>query len=386
MEISSPPQPQSLSPSSSLYPSNSASSSSSPEFEFWMVRNPSLPPPLLLSADQLFSGGFLLPLHILNPPLPTTTHPSPPSLPSAQPNPEIPGPPDPEPQSALPPILLTAESASASVMVSAPTVSKRWKDIFKKKWNDGGGDGGGQEKGDQKKEKSEKRRDRKIGGGNSISSISGGGNSADLININLWPFSRSRSAGNNAGRPKSAANRKVSSAPCSRSNSAGESKSRKWPSSPARGGVHLGRNNPVLQIRRVGSGVRSSETSPVKNNFPEEAAPKKLQPEESRRLNQPDKGGSAASDGINAVSGGGVKGIVLNLSVPMCIWYRSQSCKREEMSSADAKNSPGNAADSDGDRGAAACGGENGGDMGPRTAAGGGNLFTLRSLFTKKVH
>ncbi|KAF2309075.1 hypothetical protein GH714_000338 [Hevea brasiliensis] len=52
--------------------------------------------------------------------------------------------------------------------------------------------------------------------------------------------------------PGAAGSRKVSSAPCSRSNSGGESKSRKWPSSPGRGGVHVGRSSPVWQVRRGG--------------------------------------------------------------------------------------------------------------------------------------
>ncbi|PIN06314.1 hypothetical protein CDL12_21141 [Handroanthus impetiginosus] len=154
----------------------------------------------------------------------------------------------PEPES------LTNESAELSA-TSTLTSSKRWRDIFKK--ND--------KKSSQiclddrsSKEKDygvkEKKREKKNGG----VGVSNGVSAAEL-NINIWPFSRSRSAGNGGPRPRSsAAARKVSSAPCSRSNSAGESKSRKWPSSPGRAGVHLGRSSPVWQARRNGGG-RSSE-------------------------------------------------------------------------------------------------------------------------------
>lgn len=41
-------------------------SNHSPEFEFWMVRNPSFPQPTQLSADELFSDGVLLPLDLLH--------------------------------------------------------------------------------------------------------------------------------------------------------------------------------------------------------------------------------------------------------------------------------------------------------------------------------
>ncbi|KAK7262124.1 hypothetical protein RJT34_29684 [Clitoria ternatea] len=133
----------------------------SPEFEFWMLRNPSFPQPNILSADELFHDGVLLPLHLLNKPHPTQI-------------------PNPEP--------------------SPPITSKRWKDIFRK----------------SEKEKG-KKKERKTGNGASAE-----------LNINIWPFSRSRSAGNTAG----------------------DSKSRKWPNSPGRGGVHLGRSSPVWQIRR----------------------------------------------------------------------------------------------------------------------------------------
>ena len=43
-----------------------SSASNSPEFEFWMTRNPSSQETTLHSADELFSGGILLPLQLLN--------------------------------------------------------------------------------------------------------------------------------------------------------------------------------------------------------------------------------------------------------------------------------------------------------------------------------
>ncbi|XP_022685485.1 uncharacterized protein LOC101764610 [Setaria italica] len=74
------------------------------------------------------------------------------------------------------------------------------------------------------------------------------------LNINIWPFSRSRPAGGGSGssKPRPPA-RKVSSAPCSRRNSRGEAAPpRRWAASPGRagGGVPVGRSSPVWQIRR----------------------------------------------------------------------------------------------------------------------------------------
>ncbi|XP_020221585.1 uncharacterized protein LOC109804204 [Cajanus cajan] len=246
----------------------------SPEFEFWMLRNPSFPQPNLLSADELFVDGVLLPLHLLKKP---NLEP-----PIRQPSPSITEPP----------------SSSSS--------SKRWKDIFKKS----------DKKNTQDKEKA-KKKERKTGTSPT---------SAEL-NINIWPFSRSRSAGNAATRPKLFAGapptRKVNSAPCSRSNSAGESKSRKWPSSPGRPGVHVGRSSPVWQARRG------------KNSDP----PQKPKPRRSKAT----AAGSTAR--------------VLNLNVPMCIGYKNHlSCRSDDNS---------------------AIGGS-------AAAANGGNIFNLRNLFAKK--
>ncbi|XP_020689069.1 vegetative cell wall protein gp1 [Dendrobium catenatum] len=192
-------------------PRRRSSASSSPEFEFWMLRNPPCTNPELplLSADELFADGILVPLHILS----LTPTPNPHSSPTSPPPTPPPQPPRPE----------------------DPPPSRKWKDIFKP--------------GEKKPSK-----DRKP---------SSTASAAAEININIWPFSRSRSSGN--GRPRSAPTssaRKTSSAPCSRCNSHGESSKhstggfgfspvRKWSPTPARSGrIYLGRSNPVWQLRR----------------------------------------------------------------------------------------------------------------------------------------
>lgn len=213
-----------VSPSSTDGERRSNNDSNSSEFEFWMVRNPSLPQPNLLTADQLFVDGVLLPLHQLY--LRNNSNPS-------EPNPE---PSKLEPHSRNtehepgPGLEINFESAAPL------SASKRWKDIFKK------GDKNKKSKTDPQ-DKENKKKDKKSG-------ISNASSSAELY-INLWPFSRSRTAGNGCTRPITIFGaRKVYSAPCSRSNSAGDSKSRKRPSSPGRTGVHLGRSRPVWKIRR----------------------------------------------------------------------------------------------------------------------------------------
>lgn len=303
--------------------SSDSHSANSPEFEFWRIPS-AFPQSPLHSADELFSDGFLLPLHHLHQP------------PQPNPKPDEPEPdPDPEPG----PVPEESEqSISAAITSSAGnhpilTASKRWKEIFKR----------GEKKSlaansddtPIKPEKSSEKKREKIRnatGNNAIGNVNGnsnnnnnnnnnGGNNSGSaeLNINLWPFSRSRSAGNNSGRSKPAGSgRKVSSAPCSRSNSSGESKSsrRSWPSSPGRSGVHLGRASPVVQLRR----------KPASNPAG--------------------------------------KGRVLNLNVPMCIGYRQQlSCRSDED-------------------------GGGGGGGAPVSGGGGsgsnGNLFSLRGLFSKK--
>lgn len=297
----------------------------SPEFEFWMVRNPSFPQPDLHSADELFADGVLLPLHLLSLHNHTTRDDPPPESES-----QTSEPPDPPPESSP---AITDSAASATTSFSS---SKRWRDIFRKKTEEN--------KDSEEKEKEKPTKKKKREKNKKTGSAAGGGGSTAELNINIWPFSRSRSAGNASTRPKFFAGapvttRKVNSAPCSRSNSAGESKSRKWPSSPGRPGVHLGRSSPVWQVRRVKE-THASRRSKV-----------------------------AAGDG----GGPGVTGKtrVLNLNVPICIGYRHNlSCRSDEKSTV-------------------AVGGGGGGavvDGGAGNAVGssGGNLFNLRNLFTKK--
>ncbi|KAI4295963.1 hypothetical protein L6164_035956 [Bauhinia variegata] len=338
------PQPQTLSPSSSRR--RRGGDCNSPEFEFWMVRNPSFPQPNLLSADELFVDGVLLPLQLVS----TQNKGDPPDQ-ALQPEPEPPNSDLPvvEPESEPGP---GPESSPAITSSDAtPSASKRWKDIFKKgdkksaESNNNNGNPG-----EKDKEKS-KKKERKAG--------SGGSSASAELNINIWPFTRSRSAGNAGSRPKlfpgAPASRKVNSAPCSRSNSAGESKSRKWPSSPGRTGVHLGRSSPVWQVRRGGSA--SKNTEPVIRN-----AEKGSRREASE---------SRWSKPTSTTSSGTPKARVLNLNVPTCIGYRHHlSCKSDENSAIGMTNAT---------TGSGSTGGNGGGGSG-----GGVNLFNLRSLFTKK--
>ncbi|XP_021719881.1 uncharacterized protein LOC110687530 [Chenopodium quinoa] len=286
---------------------SSSDSINSPEFEF---SNTGCDPQsaTLLSADELFSDGFLLPLHRLHP------HQALNSEPDTGPTDPDPSPsePDSEPEPG-PSALITSNNKIL-------TASKRWREIFKRAEKKPGNES------EIKVEKTEKRREKERKNARSNSNSNGNNNSSAELNINIWPFSRSRSAGNNSGRSRPAvqSNRKVSSAPCSRSNSSGESKtSRKsWPSSPGRAGVYLGRASPVWQVRK-----------PVSMN------------------RTPNGGGSG-------------KGRVLKLNVPVCIGYRqSLSCQSEESGG-------------DGDGGGMRSGGSGGGN--------GNNMFSLRGLFSRK--
>ncbi|XP_047323153.1 uncharacterized protein LOC124926881 [Impatiens glandulifera] len=241
--------------------------SNSPEFEFWnILRNPSFPPPNLLSADELFADGVVLPLHRLQ-------------IHFNQP------PDDPIPHPDY-------TESSSSVLAA----SKRWRDIFKKT----------DKKLNPNKTKKEK-------------AVAGGKNSSAELNINIWPFSRSRSAGTGGNRTRtsssSAVVRKVSSAPCSRSNSRGESnsKGRKLLSSPSRGGgVHLGRSSPVLHIRRGGSGRKGSDPNSSINRIGQKGSGMGSSPRLASmdcRQNTPATCGgdekSRGIDGAGAVDGGG---------------------------------------------------------------------------------
>ncbi|XP_021912300.1 uncharacterized protein LOC110826028 [Carica papaya] len=310
----------------------------SPEFEFWRVRNPSLPPPNLLSADELFFHGVLLPLHLLphRPPEPPDPDPQNPDLSNSV------GP-GPEPESGLSPNL------SSEPLASLLTASKRWKDIFKKS------DKKTQRNPDEKEKEKKKEKKSQTG----VSSAS-----AEL-NINIWPFSRSRSAGNGGTRPRmtfgAPGTRKVSSAPCSRSNSAGESKSRKWPSSPGRAGVHLGRSSPVWQVRRTGSVPKNPSSEPVVRNGEKPIGKKDVT--ESRNS-------KTGSGSINAK--------VLNLNVPTCIGYRSRLSCGSDVGSAIQVSGNSNISGGNSNIGNTSTNVGN--------TSGGNNLFSLRNFFTKKVY
>ncbi|GAU25762.1 hypothetical protein TSUD_222190 [Trifolium subterraneum] len=336
-------KPQTLSSSSSP---TRTTNCNSPEFEFWVLRNnPSFPQLNLHTADELFVDGVLKPLH----PLHTTKNKPDPLNQTQNPCP-LSNNPDPEPDSQPESSSAITESSSLSSS-STFSASKRWTDIFRKSEKKNTENINTEEKEKEKekknKKKKEKEKERKNNGN--------GANSAEL-NINIWPFSRSRSAGNTGTRPKlfpgAPITRKVNSAPCSRSNSAGESKSRKWPSSPGRAGVHVGRSSPVWQVRRGGcknSEQQASNTEKVSNSKTETTA--------SRRS--------------KAVSGGGGKSRVLNLNVPMCIGYRHHlSCRSDENSAV-------------GVSGGAAVGGNDGGEC-HNDEGNVGNLFNLRNLFSKK--
>ncbi|XP_019439847.1 PREDICTED: uncharacterized protein LOC109345350 isoform X2 [Lupinus angustifolius] len=285
----------------------------SPEFEFWKFRNPSFPQPNLLSADELFVDGVLLPLHLLS----------------------VTNKPDPQPRTSQKPVQHSEPGSgpdSSSSSSATSSESKRWKDIFRKT-----------EKNNSTEEK-EKENDK----GKKKERRSGSGASVAELNINIWPFSRSRSAGNSVTRPKlftgAPVTRKVNSAPCSRSNSTGESKYRKLPSSPGRAGVHVGRSSPVWQVRRGATAAKKSE-------------PEALNGEKGSKIRD------TATSRWSKVSGSG-KARVLNLNVPTCIGYRHNlSCRSNE----------------NGGVGASGATTTNGGDD-----RNGGNLFNLRSLFTKK--
>ncbi|CAA3003079.1 Hypothetical predicted protein [Olea europaea subsp. europaea] len=342
--------PQMLSPCSSGKRVNKYSNS--PEFEFWMIRNPSFPQLNLHTADELFSDGVLLPLQLLQPQFSVEQSVSQP----------LPPPQEPEPLGLdqVQEIQIASTAELTDLSSTTPFTSlKRWKDIFKKsdKKNAVSVSNGNSNR-SSKEKKSEKK---SVGGGGG----SNGVNAAEL-NINIWPFLRSRSAGNGRSRPRTragsaASTRKVSSAPCSRSNSAGESKSRKWPSSPNRGGVHLGRSSPVWQVRRCG-GRRSSEA--VAKSFTEEGL-KKGENDGRRKIS------TASSAGGDV---GRAKGRVLYPNVPISIGYRHNLGGRSDENS------------TIGATAAAAAGGGVTGRGVSGEGLRGSNLFNIRSLFTKKVY
>ncbi|XP_071737320.1 uncharacterized protein [Rutidosis leptorrhynchoides] len=290
-----------------------SNASNSPEFEFWSTSSQLQTP--LHSADQLFSDGILLPLHRL-----TTTNP---------PNKEQQ---QQQQQTTTQPLTDTPNPDSnnsintngSDLKSTSTSSSKRWKDIFKKNPET-----------TTKNNDKKKKKDRTAGP--TAGSV---GSSTPELNINLWPFSRSRSAGTSGTRPRIVAgNRKGSSAPCSRSNSTGD-KYRKWPSSPGRPGVHLGRSSPVWQPKRVGQ-TRSLHDTLVRNTAEKSSRPTKT---------------STAGTGVN---------------LPSCMGYREHvSCR------SDVIKENGGVSRGKGDVTPVSPTGEGG-------AAGG--MFNFKSLFSKKV-
>lgn len=332
--IRSKPPPEILSPSSSQR-RRSSCDSNSPEFEFWRLTNSSFhqPDSDLLSADELFHDGVLLPLHLLS--IKSETQPDPNVIECD---------PDPSPSVSDPTASLITEQKPesepglGSELNREPTVSKRWRDIFRKSEN--------KPAGKKEKVKENKKKEKKTGSG----PVPGSGSGAEL-NINIWPFSRSRSAGNNVTRPRMSfgapTSRKVSSAPCSRSNSTGESKSRKWPSSPGRNGVHLGRNSPVWQVRR---GAPTGKTVPEPTG---RVVGKREIPEARRAKTVIDNN----------------KAKVMNLNVPMCIGYRSRlSCRNDEGGNSNIGSDNNNI------------------NVNANINPNANGLFGFRNLFIKKVH
>ncbi|KAL4295187.1 hypothetical protein GQ457_12G017430 [Hibiscus cannabinus] len=263
-----------------------------------MVRNPYFPQHDLISADELFFNGILRPLHL---------------LPNKRPE-EKPPASEPEPE---PTPLITSEPPAPAL-----SSSKRWKDIFKKEKSNNRAKNQ-QDKDKEKKKKKEKK-----------SQNQSRGCPAEL-HINIWPFSRSRSADTSGTRPRTAGGRKVSSAPCSRSNSSGESKSRKGSSNPSRAGVHLGRSSPVWQVRPA-----------VKNSDGDKCSGKK-EVTETRR-------GKTGNGGNN-----NKKAKALHLKAPMRIRHKHHlkwKCRID---------------DNNTDRSGGSCGSN--------------NIFNFRNLFSKKV-
>ena len=329
----------------------SSSASSSPEFEFWPLHpNPAASPSC---ADELFAGGVLLPLPVL-PPKPASRN-SGSGISQSAPVAEL----EPEPEVGEASLLVTVAPPTALITSPAPPTasggggggSKRWTDIFSKKPAPVA-----EEKDRDKEKEKEKRKDgpgsRKQGGGHS-------GGAGSELNINIWPFSRSRSAGGGSGsgssKPRPPA-RKVSSAPCSRSNSRGEAGGapplRRWAASPGRsgGGVPVGRSSPVWQIRRPAAKPAPGPVASASELFNDRRAPPQQQHKE--------KPAGAANNGRKPGLGGGVRS--LNLSVNSCIGYRHQvSCRRADVGAA---RGPGSG------------------------VGGGGGLFGIKGLFSKKVH
>jgi hypothetical protein len=301
----------------------SSSASSAVEFHFWPLdANPTASPSC---ADELFAGGVLLPLPVL--PKKAASH-------SRTSSGHVSPAPEPEPERKDASLLAAAASPvapSAAITSPAPPAaaaaaggSKRWTDIFSKK----------------PAEEKEKRKD---AGGRKPAPLAAGSRGGSELNINIWPFSQSRSAGGGGSGSSSKQRpppRKASSAPCSRSNSRGEAAGplpppRRWAASPGRAGVPVGRSSPVWQIRRPA---------------PKHAPPASDPFTDGRAAAQQQHKDKAAGGGGRKQGGGGVRR--LNLRVNSCIGYHHQaSCRRADAARGD-----------------------------------GGGLFGIKGFFSKKVH
>jgi hypothetical protein len=303
----------------------SSSASSAAEFQFWPLdADPTASPSC---ADELFAGGVLLPLPVLPPKAASHSRTSSGHVsPAKEPEPE----PERKDTSLLAAAAVSPVAPSAAITSPVPPAaagggSKRWTDIFSKK----------------PAEEKEKRKD---AGGWKPAPLAAGSRGGSELNINIWPFSRSRSAGGSgsgSSTKQRLPTRKVSSAPCSRSNSRGEAAGpplppRRWAASPGRagGGVPVGRSSPVWQIRRPAPKHASVASDPLTD---------RRAPALQQHKDKPAAGGGRKQ-------GGGVRG--LNLSVNSCIGYRHQASCR-----------PADAARGDG-----------------------GGLFGIKGFFSKKVH
>ncbi|KAI3992713.1 hypothetical protein MKX01_021674 [Papaver californicum] len=399
-ENTKPQQNNTLSPSSS---GRNHSLLNSPEFEFWMVSNPSFPQPNLQSADELFVDGIILPLCLLSHEEQQHTSDEKPhrNLDEEEENetpiseqgskPELETELEPSHEIGPAPGLGPESSSAAAASTTVFSTSKRWRDIFKvgekKSINNKNNN---REENKSGVEKLEKRKDRKSSSTNTSTTASGTNNSAEL-NINIWPFSRSRSAGNNnVNRPKVPLTRKVSSAPCSRSNSGSESKSRKWPSSPSRGGgIHLGRSSPVWQVRRglntttttsSTTGMNKSSSELVVKNADNKVSNVKKEGNADNKVSNVKREGSESSRWSKSrlgggSGGGGSNGVVsgLNLNVQMCMGYRQNSiCRSDEHRSSLLVNGGSGGGDQSCSGGAASSGGN------------GVKMFNIRTLFSSK--
>lgn len=187
---------------------------SSPEFEF-EFNSVAVSQTQLISADELFVDGVLLPLRLLSPKIQNQN------------------------QSKV--LATVTSDGSPAAIYSAPVSSKRWTDVFRL----------GSVNKEKQKEESKKETKTKAKKKNLAGAIPARASTAEQLNINLWPFSRSRSVKNKKPKSEILSIRKVNSAPCSRSNSGG--------------GINVGRQR---QVRQKGSKNNTGRTDTQKKKNP----------------------------------------------------------------------------------------------------------------------